>query len=78
MITSSKDNLDFVSIPLFLRAALQVAIETMHFHITQAGLFLGTIFSHSDGPRVLLAPMKNCPGAKYVKLDTGVYVFLKF
>ena len=56
--------LDFVGTPVFLRAALQVAMATMHFHITQTGLFLGTFFSHSGGPRVLLAPMNNCPGVQ--------------
>ena len=51
MISCSYNNLDFVGTALFLRAALQVAMATMHFHITQAGLFLGTKFLHSGGPR---------------------------
>ena len=31
----------------FLGIALRVAMVTMHFHIAQSGLFLGTFFSHT-------------------------------
>ena len=43
---------------------------TMHFHIAQISLCLGTFFSHSGGPGNSLSPMKNYHGdAIYVKLD---------
>ena len=51
MISSSYNNLDFVGTPLFLRAALQVSKATMHFHITEIGLFSGKDFLLSGGPR---------------------------
>ena len=51
MISGSYNNLDFVDTSLFFRAALQVAMATMHFHITQIGIFLGKDFLHSGGPR---------------------------
>ena len=36
---------------------------TMHFHIVQMSLCLGTFFSHSGGgPGYNLAPMKNWNG----------------
>ena len=54
-------NVDFVGTPLFLRAALQVTLATMHVHITQAGLFLGTIFRIQVISGNSLASMKNCP-----------------
>ena len=52
---------DFVGTPPFLRITLQVAILTMHFHIAQAGLFLGIFFRILGIPGHNLAPMKNCP-----------------
>ena len=64
MISSSYNNLDFVGTPFFLRAALQVAMATMHFHITQVGLFLGKDFLHSGGPREQFGTMKSCPGVQ--------------
>ena len=43
--------IDFVDTSPFLRIALQVAMTTMHFHIAQTGLFMGTLISHSGVPR---------------------------
>ena len=65
MISSTYNNLDFVGTPLFLRAALQVSMATMHFNITQIGLFLGKdLFCIQVVPGNNLAPMKNCPGVQ--------------
>ena len=42
--------IDFVGTPPFLRMAIWVAIETMHFHIAGTGLVLRNIFPHLGGP----------------------------
>ena len=43
-----------------------VAMVTIHFHIAQMSLSLGTFFSHSGvgGTGFFLAPMKNCQGVQ--------------
>ena len=41
---------DFVGTTPFLKIALWVAMETMHFHIAGMRIFLETFFSHSGGP----------------------------
>ena len=64
MISSSYNNLDFVGTLLFLRAALQVAMATMHFHITQIGSFLGKDFCIQVVPGNNLAPIKIVLGCK--------------
>ena len=38
--------IDFIGTPEYLRIALWVAMETMHFHIAQTCLFLMTAFYH--------------------------------
>ena len=53
--------IDFVGTAPFLRFTLQVGMVTMHFHIAQTDLFLGTFFSYSGGPRLNFAPIRNCP-----------------
>ena len=53
--------IDFVDTPPFLRIALQVAIATMHFHIAQTGLFMGTFFRIQEVPGNNLGPIQNCP-----------------
>ena len=45
----------------FLRIALRVAMATMHFHISLAGLYLGNLSFALRGPCNNLATMKNCP-----------------
>ena len=55
--------IDFVGIPPFLRIALPVAMETMHFHIAQF-IFRTTLFRIKGLPINNLAPMRNCPGGK--------------
>ena len=42
--------IDIVGISPFLRIALPVAMETMHFHIGHTNLFLGQFFSHLGAP----------------------------
>ena len=50
-----------------------VAMVTMHFHIAQMSLCLGTFFCHPGGPGNNLSPIKNCHGAaRYVTLDSVV------
>ena len=57
--------IEFVGIPIFLKMALRVAMATMHFHIAQTGLFLGTFFlSHSGDPRAQFSTHENCPGSR--------------
>ena len=57
--------IDFVGLPPFLRIALPVAMETMHFHIAQTNLFRRTtLFCIKWLPINNLAPMRNCPGGK--------------
>ena len=55
--------IDFLGTPPFLRITLRVSMVTMHFHISQTGLFLGTIFSHSGYPREQFGANENCPVA---------------
>ena len=53
----------FVGTPPFLRNALWVAMETMHFHIAHTKKFLRTtLFRIQEVPMNNLAPMRNCPG----------------
>ena len=54
--------IDFVDTHPFLRMALRVAKEAMHFHIAATGLFLRNFFSHSGVPGNNLVLMINCPG----------------
>ena len=42
--------IDIVGIPPFLRIALPVATETMHFHIGQTNSFVSKTFSHLGAP----------------------------
>ena len=57
--------IDFVGIPPFLRIALPVAVETIHFNIAQTILFFRTTLFRIKGlPLNNLAPMRNCPGGK--------------
>ena len=53
---------DFVGTSPFLKIALRVAIETMHFHIGGM-IFLGIFFSHSVRLNNLV-PMTICPGVQ--------------
>ena len=54
---------DFVVTPPFLRIALWVAMETMHFTHSRNKFFLEVkLFLHSEVPKNKLAPMKSCPG----------------
>ena len=47
----------------YLGSAQWVAMETMHFHIAQTNIFLGTNFFCIWGvPMNTMTPMKNCPG----------------
>ena len=49
----------------FLRIALRVAIETLHFHKAQTGLFLMTTLFHIKGTKMNnLAPMKIVLGCQ--------------
>ena len=57
--------IDIVGIPPFLRIALPVAMETMHFHIGQTNLFVRTtLFRIKEPPINNLAPMRNCHGVQ--------------
>ena len=57
--------IDFVGIPPFLRIALPVAMETMHFHIAQTNLFFRITLLRIKGlPIKNLAHMRNYPGGK--------------
>ena len=42
--------IDIVGIPPFLRIALPVAMETMHFHIGKPNLFVRATVSHLGAP----------------------------
>ena len=66
----------FAGTPQFLRNALWVAMETMHFHIANTKhFFRTTLFRIQEVPINNLAPMRNRPGgARYVKSDAGVSV----
>ena len=68
--------IDIVGIPQFLRIALPIAMETMHFHIGQTNLFFRTTLFRIKGlPINNLATMRNCyGGARYVKLVAGVII----
>ena len=52
----------YIGTPPFLRNALSVAMETMHFYIVWTGSFLSNSFSHLGGPMDNLAPLRNLPG----------------
>ena len=65
--------IEFICIPYLLELRNWVAMVTMHFHIAQMSLCLGTLFLIQGGPGNNLASMKNCHGgAKQVKLDSVV------
>ena len=42
--------IEFLGLPPFMRIALPVAMETMHFHKAQPNLFLGQLVSHLRAP----------------------------
>ena len=57
--------IEFLGLPPFMRIALPVAMETMHFHIAQTNLFLGQLcFAFRGSPINNFAPMRNCPGVQ--------------
>ena len=53
--------IDFVGTSPFLRIALWVAMETMHFHIAPKNLYWGTIFRIAVVPMNNMALIRNCP-----------------
>ena len=54
---------EFVGTVPFLRIALGFDMKTMHFHITQTGLFFRTICFCIYGVAIKnFTPMKNCSG----------------
>ena len=62
--------IEFVCTPLLHN---RVAMVTMHFHIAQMSLCLGTFFSHSGGPRKQSGTNEKASwGARQVKLDSVV------
>ena len=60
----------FVGTPPFLRNALWVAMETMHFHIAHTKRILRTtLFRIQEVPMNNLATMRNCPGGVQGRLN---------
>ena len=56
--------IDFVNTHSFLRIALQVAMTTMHFHITQTGLFMGIFFAFRRSKETILHQFKIVLGVQ--------------
>ena len=70
--------IEFLGLPPFLRIALPVAMETMHFHIAQANLFSRQLCFALRGYRLIIwHQLEIVLGYKVVKLDDGL-IFMIF
>ena len=70
MVSNSRDIIEFVDTPPFLRFALQVAMATIHFHKAQTYVSFKNIFFVFRGSQGAISPVRNCPkGERKAKLD---------